>query len=250
MRIKKRMYDLKAAKAAAKKPEFIFSKNWLIHRVLREALEAAVRVYAGGKLVDIGCGEKPYLEMLLPYLESYVGIDHEGTIHDTSYMDREGSAYQLPARDEEFDTVLCTEVLEHLEEPGEAVREAARVLAPGGYAIYTVPLFWHLHEEPRDYFRFTRHGLRYLFEKNGFEIVEIQAISSFWVTFGQELVYYLWRFRRGGRWNPLWWLIPVLGTMIQGVAWCLNSLDYPAEFATEYLLVAHKPGNAAKRAEA
>jgi SAM-dependent methyltransferase len=84
-------------------------------------------------------------------------------------------------------------VLEHLEEPEAAIRECHRVLRPGGTAIYTVPFIWHLHEEPRDFFRYSKYGLRYLFEKVGFEIVELRALSGFWVTFGQLFVYNLYR---------------------------------------------------------
>jgi hypothetical protein len=101
-------------------------------------------------------------------------------------------------------------------------------------------LFWHLHEEPRDFYRYTKYGLKYLFEKNGFEIVELKPLSGFWVTFGQELVYYLYRFRKGGRLNPLWWIIPVLGIFIQGICYLLNKIDHSEEFTWMYLLVARK----------
>lgn len=95
----------------------------------------------------------------------------------------------------------------------------------GGYVIYTVPLFWHLHEEPRDFYRYTKYGLKYLFEKNGFDIIEIKPLAGFWVTFGQEFVYYLYRFRREGIVNPLWWLIPLTGLLIQGCAYMLDRFD-------------------------
>jgi len=77
-------------------------------------------------------------------------------------------------------------------------------------------------------------------EKNGFEIVELKPLSGFWVTFGQELVYYLWRFRRGGKLNPLWWIIPVIGNLIQGICYLLNKIDDLNEFTVAYLLVVRK----------
>lgn len=92
-----------------------------------------------------------------------------------------GSAYEIPAEDDAFDSALCTAVLEHLEEPESAIRECHRVLKPGACAVYTVPFIWHLHEEPRDFFRYSRYGLEYLFKKVGFEIVELEALSGFWV---------------------------------------------------------------------
>ena len=134
--------------------------------------------------------------MVAPYITEHIGVDHEGTQHDKGNIDLTGDAYNIPIEDNGCDTILCTYVLEHLEEPNLALGEANRILRRGGYAIYTVPLFWHLHEEPRDFFLYTAHGLEYLFRSNNFEVVEISALSWFCVTFSQELVYFLYRFRK------------------------------------------------------
>ena len=183
---------------------------------------------------------KPYKEIAAPYVDEHIGIDHEISPHPSDNVDLTGTAYKIPAEEGDFDTALCTDVLEHLEEPSEAIAETYRALKKGGYAIYTVPLFWHLHEEPRDFYRYTSHGLKYLFEKNGFEVVEIIPLCGFIVTFSQELLYYLQRFRRGGWPNPLWWLIPPLGHIIQAFAYLLNKVDRSRQFTAEYLIVARK----------
>jgi SAM-dependent methyltransferase len=216
--------------------------NWLIFRLLVPEIEGAIRKYGSGRMLDIGCGEKPYETIAGPFVDEHVGVDHEGTFHDKSAIDLIGTAYDIPAEDGSFDTVLCTNVLEHLEEPGRAVAEAYRALRPGGHAIYTVPLYWHLHEEPRDFYRFTKYGLRYLFEKNRFEVVEIKAISGFCATFAQELAYFLERFRKGGPLNPLWWLVPPAGLLVQGLGYLLNKVDRSERFTVEYIAVAKKPG--------
>jgi len=216
------------------------TKNWLVYKIADKALDEVIQKYARGILCDIGCGEKPYKIMTRPYVTEHVGLDHENTLHDKSKINLFGTVYEIPIENEYFDTVLCTAVLEHLEEPDKAIKEANRILKSGGYAIYSIPLFWHLHEEPRDFYRYTKYGLKYLFEKNGFEIVELKPLSGFWVTFGQELVYYLWRFRRGGKLNPFWWIVPVLGIFIQGICYLLNKIDHSEEFTWMYLLVARK----------
>ena len=216
------------------------SHNWLIYRLIDPALQRRLAQYATGSLIDIGCGDKPYLEMAAPYVSEHVGLDHEASLHDRTQIDLVGTAYTIPAPAQRYATVLCTDVLEHLEEPGAALAEAFRVLKPGGYAIYTVPLFWHLHEEPRDFYRYTRHGLKYLFEKVDFEIIEILPLSGFIATFSQELVYFLYGLR-GRRINPLWWIIPVLGAAIQATAYALNKIDRSHAFTIEYLIVARKP---------
>jgi len=215
-------------------------KSWLVYKITDKVLNEAIQKYAKGILLDIGCGEKPYKNITRPYVTEHIGLDHENTLHDKLKIDLFGTACNIPTEDEHFDTVLCTAVLEHLEEPDRAIKETNRILKSGGYAIYLVPLFWHLHEEPRDFYRYTKYGLKYLFEKNGFEIVELKPLSGFWVTFGQELVYYLWRFRRGGRLNPLWWIIPIIGMFIQGICYLLNKIDHSEEFTWMYLLVARK----------
>jgi hypothetical protein len=101
-------------------------------------------------------------------------------------------------------------------------------------------LFWHLHEEPRDFYRYTKYGIKYLFEKNGFEIVKLKPLSGFWITFGQLFVYYIYRFRKGGKLNPLWWLIPPIGLVLQGIVYILDYLDKAEQWTWMYLVVARK----------
>ena len=112
-----------------------------------------------------------------------------------------------------------------------------RILKPGGYVILTTPLFWHLHEEPRDFYRYTKYGLRYLFTEAGFEIVELRPLSGFVVTFAQELCYFLQRFRR----RPIRWLIAGMQFLIQWTAYQLNRWDRSYGFTWMYLAVARKP---------
>jgi ubiquinone/menaquinone biosynthesis C-methylase UbiE len=210
-------------------------KNVLVNRIMDAALEHAAP-WASGRLLDIGCGTKPYREIFAPFVSEHVGVDHEESPHGLTEADLVGSAYSIPVPDAAFDTVLCTAVLEHLEEPAEALKEARRVLRAGGVAIYTAPFIWHLHEEPRDFYRYSKHGLRYLFERAGFEIVELKPLAGFWVTFGQLLVYYLYRFDNGRavRRGPL----TGIGLGIQGLAWALDRLDRAEDWTWMYLVVA------------
>jgi len=216
------------------------SHNWLIFSIINPSLKKRLRQHAHGTLLDIGCGVKPYEEMASFYVQKHIGIDHVGTLHNQSNIDLSSTAYQIPFKESSVDCILCTDVLEHLEEPGKAVAESLRVLKEGGYAIYTVPLFWHIHEAPRDFYRYTEFGLKYLFEKSGYEVVEIKPLTGFVVTSCQGLVYVLYRFRRGGWVNPLWWIVPPLGHIIQALAYVLNKIDPTKDFTAEYILVARK----------
>jgi len=160
-------------------------------------------------------------------------------LHERSNIDLWGTAYNIPAIDGYFNSALCTAVLEHLEEHLDALHECFRVLRSGGYAIYSNPFIWHLHEEPFDFYRFSKYGIRYLFKKTGFEIVEIKALSGFWVTFGQLFVYDLCRFIRG----PLRWLhiIDALGLLVQAISYGLGKLDKSERWTWMYMVVSKKP---------
>lgn len=213
-------------------------KNWLIYRIHDAELKARAEKYLTGRMIDIGCGEKPYRDLLAPYVTEHVGVDHVETFHDKSNIDLFGTAYDIPAKKASFDSAICTSVLEHLEEPEQALKECHRILKAGAYTIYTVPFMWHVHEAPRDFFRYSQYGLEYLFNKVGFEVVEIRALSGFWVTFGQLLVYNLYRLNIG----PLsrFRIIDGIGLAIQGVAYLLNRVDRTEKWTWMYLVVARK----------
>src|SRR3982750_1096442 len=83
-----------------------------------------------------------------------------------------GDAQMLAIRDASFEVVLCTEVLEHLPEPQQAIDEIFRVLVPGGQLLLTTRFLFPIHDAPHDYFRFTKYGLRHLLR--AFEIIELQ----------------------------------------------------------------------------
>jgi SAM-dependent methyltransferase len=213
-------------------------KNLLVNHIYDRELRRCAASYLSGQLIDIGCGAKPYKDLLAPYVTQHIGVDHEGTLQDKSGIDLFGTAYRIPAEDASFDSAICTSVLEHLEEPELALRECLRVLRSGGVAIYCVPFIWHLHEEPRDFYRFSRYGLEYLFEKVGFRIVELKALSGFWGTFGQLFVYNLYRVNRG----PLRWfrIIDAAGVVIQGISYVLDRVDKTEQWTCGYVLVAMK----------
>ena len=218
-------------------------KNLLINNIHDRELARVVQYYVSGRIIDIGCGTKPYRDLLAQHVSEHIGVDHDQTVHDTSNIDLFGTAYDIPVENSSFDSAVCTAVLEHLEEPESALRECMRILKPGGIAVYSVPFIWHLHEEPRDFYRFTKYGLAYLFEKVGAEIVEIKALSGFWVTFGQLFVYNLYRFNRG----PLRWLrlVDAVGLLVQLASYGLDKLDSTEQWTWMYLVVARKKDVAA-----
>lgn len=215
------------------------AKIWLICYLTDSKYEDYLsKGYIKGRLLDIGCGAKPYTELFAAHVTEHVGFDHQQTPYYHRPIDVFATAYNIPFKDESFDSGICNAVLEHLEEPLAALTECYRVLKPGGMVVFSVPFIWHLHEEPRDFFRFSKHGLRYLLEKTGFEIVELKALSGFWITSGQMFVYYLYRFRRG----PLRWLriIDILGIIIQVFVYFLERIDRAEEWTWMYIVLVRK----------
>jgi SAM-dependent methyltransferase len=213
------------------------TKNFLILGLHDHYLAAAAPLLSG-RMIDIGCGHKPYLDLCRPFVAAHIGLDLPDTRYDRAKVDLFGSACAISAPDGSFDSALCTSNLEHVEDPAAAVRECARVLRPGGVAVYTVPFFWHLHDETRDFYRFTPHSLRLLFANAGFEVIRLQPMSGFWATFGQMLVYYLFRFNRPWiRWTRL---IDLVGITIQFGAFGLDRISRAEKWSCLYLVAARK----------
>jgi SAM-dependent methyltransferase len=113
------------------------------------------------RVLDVGCGEKPYRPYFEPYADDYVGVDI-----DNPAADIEGSVEALPVEGGSFNLVLCTQVLEHVEHPGQAVRELARVTAPGGRVLASTHGVQVYHPSPTDYWRWTHAGLERMFERS------------------------------------------------------------------------------------
>lgn len=132
-----------------------------------------------GRLLDFGCGRKPY-ENLFSVTE-YIGIDMEQTGHEhkNSKIDVFYDGKNIPFPAESFDSVFCSEVFEHVFNLEEIIVEIKRVMKSGGKMLITVPFVWNEHEVPYDFGRYTSFGLRHLLEKNGFEIMELRKSGNF-----------------------------------------------------------------------
>lgn len=211
--------------------------NWLIHYLIIRFLKECAEQYASGIMADIGCGAKPYQPIFAPFVSRHIGVDLAESPHNISKVDVIGSAYHTNLEGSSCNVVLCTEVLEHLEEPQEALKELSRILMHQGVVILTVPFFWHVHEAPRDFYRYSEYGLRHLFEQADFEIVEIQPLTGFIVTFSQLSIYFLRRFQRG---YVLRTIGRILNWGLQYLALALNRYDSSTDFTNLYGLVARK----------
>jgi len=142
--------------------------------------ERIIRAHAGGRLLDCGCGDVPYYGFYRERITEAVCVDWGETAHGRAHIDQLVDLNQpLPFEEERFDTVLLADVLEHIAEPAQLVREIARVLVPQGKVIILVPFLYRVHEQPHDYFRYTEFALRHLCTAAGLETLEVEPYGGY-----------------------------------------------------------------------
>ncbi|MBY0479272.1 MAG: methyltransferase domain-containing protein [Chitinophagaceae bacterium] len=158
--------------------------DFLVMHFLLNDLKNEISKNAFGAVLDIGCGNKPYERLFLPNnILSYTGCDVVQSSGNKVDVICPATALHFP--DASFDTVFSTQVIEHVEDPFEMLAEAFRVLKPGGVVIVSAPFSWELHEEPYDFYRYSKYGLRYMFQRAGFSNVEIKANGGKWAAIFQ-----------------------------------------------------------------
>jgi SAM-dependent methyltransferase len=167
------------------------------------------------RLLDVGCGIKPYYPFFEPYAAEYVGVDLANPAADL-----EGVAESLPVPDGSFQLVLCTQVLEHSDDPGRAVAELRRVVAPGGRVLASTHGVQVYHPNPHDLWRWTHAGLARLFHDHGDWIsVTVSPGSGTAACVAMLLAVYGDIALRKAR----------LGLVARGVAWSLNSAAHAVD---------------------
>jgi len=172
--------------------------NWSIYDA-GDAMIERHRPNLRGLLIDLGCGDRPYEAYLRQYCDQYIGIDWGSTQH-TRVADVLADLNEpLPVQDAVADTVISFSVMEHLREPSLFLREAARIMRPGGKIILQVPFMWRVHEAPHDFFRYTLYGLDYLFRGAGFVDVVVEPTTGFWTMWTVKLNYQVIRLINGPR---------------------------------------------------
>jgi SAM-dependent methyltransferase len=151
----------------------------LIGDLMVACYQEAIEQYAGGRLVDLGCGKAPLYGIYQNKVDSVVCVDWEQSLHGTEFVDHEMDLNDaLAFSDESFDTVLSTDVLEHIREPAMFWSEMARICKTGGHVILGTPFLYWIHERPRDYARYTRYNLGHECERNGLKIIYMKEYGG------------------------------------------------------------------------
>ncbi len=148
--------------------------------LLKYNLEFASNIEPGKLVLDAGAGNAPYKELF------------KHTKYETADKFSESSTYvcdlgSIPVEDEKFDFIVFNQVLEHLPEPKEALKELARILKPEGKIICTVPLFYEEHLQPYDFYRYTQFAHNYLFKEVGLSIERLEWLEGYFGTVAYQL---------------------------------------------------------------
>jgi SAM-dependent methyltransferase len=200
------------------------------------------KIYLKGKLLDFGCGTKPYKDII--DVEEYIGLDIEesGHTHKMDQIDVYYDGKTIPFEDNYFDSVLTSEVFEHVFNLEEILNEIFRVLKPGGYMVITVPFVWEEHEIPYDFARYTSFGIEHLLKKTGFEIIDKKKSTNYIETIFQMVNVYIFQyvFPKNMFWKTI--LTPFIITPITIFGVLLSKiLPKNKNFYHNNIIVAKKP---------
>jgi SAM-dependent methyltransferase len=164
---------------ASNNPKEISPGSRLVGELVANCYQTHVKSHCRGRLLDLGCGKVPFYALYREYVSETVCVDWGNTLHGGNYLDAECDlTKELPFADASFDTILLSDVLEHIPTPIRLWREMGRLLKPGGKLLLNVPFYYWLHEDPYDYYRYTKYALRRFAETTGFEIILIKELGG------------------------------------------------------------------------
>jgi O-antigen/teichoic acid export membrane protein/SAM-dependent methyltransferase len=201
--------------------------------ILAPLYQRLIVMHVHGRVIDMGCGKAPLYGLYRDRASEVVRVDWLQGPHTSTYVDvfcnlNDG----LPFRQHGFDTVVMTDVIEHVVDPTWTFCEAARLLAPGGRLILTTPFGYGLHEDPHDYHRLTVYKLRELCERNDLQILELS-------TYGGPVEVVLEILARALARNRIGHLVH------QALAWLARPIRLPTSLSQRmplgYALVAQRP---------
>jgi SAM-dependent methyltransferase len=214
----------------------------LIGDLVAACYDDALKVYARGDLIDLGCGTVPLYEAYRDLVTANTCVDWASSLHKNQFLDLECDLTEgLPFEPESFDTIILSDVLEHVSRPDHLWSEMSRILAPGGHILMNVPFYYWLHEEPHDYYRYTEFALRRFVTNSGLDLVTLKPIGGTPELLADLAAKHL---------LPLRWVGGPLAGFVQRatLAFVRTGLGRKAsrrtssKFPLGYFLVASKPG--------
>lgn len=212
----------------SRNPDEVGVGSRLIADLVAKFYDKNVEKYAKGRLLDLGCGKVPLLNLYERYVSEVVCVDWANTLHKNEFLDIECDISQpLPFGSAEFDTIILSDVFEHIPEPRLLWEEVARLLRDNGVVIVNVPFYYWLHEVPYDYYRYTEYALRRFAADVGLTVVHLDSIGGVPEIIADILSKTLIRLPFGGfllarfiQWFTLWFVRGSIGKRFSdGTKW-------------------------------
>ncbi len=164
---------------ASRKSESVSFHSRLGADLVAAFYDRSLRIHAKGELIDLGCGKVPLYASYKNYIKSCVCVDWVQADNDNLIIDYNLDINQkLPFKEFSFDTIILSDVLEHIRKPEQLWTEMYRILQGKGKLIMNVPFFYGIHDIPYDYFRYTEYALKSMAEQAGFKVVSIENIGG------------------------------------------------------------------------
>jgi SAM-dependent methyltransferase len=151
----------------------------LITDLIAAQYDAHLKQHCRGNLLDLGCGKAPLYLLYQHLATSITCVDWGASPHDVSHADLLCDLNEpIPLDNDSFDTIILSDVLEHIYRPQQLLSEVARMLRPGGKLILNVPFMYWLHEQPHDYYRYTRFALERMVQEAGLSVALLSEIGG------------------------------------------------------------------------
>lgn len=213
----------------------------LIADVVVRCYDTYLPQFARGRLMDLGCGKVPLYGAYRDLVGEVTCVDWAASPHPSPHLDHELDLTQtLPFADASCDTIILSDVLEHVPSPEHLWREMARLLAPGGHVLLNVPFLYGIHEHPHDYGRYTEFALRRFAHEAGLQVPVLVSVGGSAHVFADLLSKHLDKLPLLGR--PL--ALALLGAVALTDRWAWGrrlSEVSSAHFPLGYFMVARQP---------
>lgn len=209
--------------------------------LIAECYGESIPRFASGRLVDLGCGKAPLFGVYRRYVAEVVWVDWADSLHPNPYLDLEVDLNgPLPFASGAFDTVILSDVLEHIQRPEHLFLEIARILAPRGRILMNVPFLYQIHEGPHDYYRYTEFALRRFADICGLHVIVLQPLGGSPEVFADMLAKHVQRIPAAGRY--LAWSAQIAARAIRGTNVGRRLSDRSGHvFPLGYFMVAERP---------
>jgi SAM-dependent methyltransferase len=151
----------------------------LVAQCMANEYQKAIELHAKGRMLDLGCGKVPLYIAYRVFVDEVICVDWQNSLHNGKHVDFFRDLNQhLDLTGQTFDTILLSDVLEHIRRPERLLGQIHSLLQPCGKLIIGVPFFYHIHEAPNDFFRFTRFALASMLEESGFELCYLEETGG------------------------------------------------------------------------